>query len=244
MLTGMVTCGECGGPLHVTHGKNRSYYRERSHYAGRVCRLDGNSWYAKEPDGEVEGILLGMVSDERWHAAMNSVRLTPGAASARAKLEERRTRVIGLHVEGLIDEGESKALLAKLNREIVALPPDIAPLQPLLQRLSGMAEAWEELSPEYRNRLCREMFTDVVLDVESKDVGGIVWKPRPELSALFEARRDWCVGGIGPGRTRTPFCQQPDELLPTGPKDGVIRLPCRELLAAATDFKSPKSRPS
>ena len=198
ILTGIVSCASCGHSLHVTHGARSAYYRERSSAMSRTCEADGTSWKAAVPDGTVEALLIDMITDRDWHELVGAIWVTPGVSDPRRKLERKRKRIRNLVVEELIDEIEGHELLADANRQLAGLPADIAPLKPALERLRSFGESWGLASAEQRNRLCKEMFSEVMLDTRTKDESEILIRPHAELSPLFDARCEHVLAVVGP----------------------------------------------
>ena len=139
-----------------------------------------------------------LMTDRDWQATVRAVKISPVASTQRAALDAKRKRIIRLVVNGLIEETEAQGLLTDVNREIADLPLDVSPLKPALNRLQSFGEAWDAANMEQRNKLCAEMFSEVVLDTVSKDETGIVVKPHTELMPLFASRREYVLAYVGP----------------------------------------------
>lgn len=68
------------------------------------------------------------------------------------------------------------------------------------ERLSGMAEAWEYLTPQGRNEMVKALFEGVRVDVVGREVDA---KPAGEFAELFGAARALAKVDGTPERTRT-----------------------------------------
>ncbi len=86
-------------------------------------------------------------------------------------------------------------VLVQNKLPLTELPPDIAPLGESLARLTGLRDAWERGTTEQRNAALKEIFESVTLDTKEKEVAGIRVTPHPDWAPLFDARREYVVGG-------------------------------------------------
>lgn len=157
LLSGLVACGRCGGPLmHAKTHNGRAIYR---------CNVNlCTSTTAATLDELVVDRVLAVLSSPEARAA-----LTPGDEPARkaranlAVLESRKESLAEDYVDGLLSREQLKAANARLDARISVAEAEVRrhDRRSVLDDLPGdlVAQTWAGLSLARRRAVIRELFT-------------------------------------------------------------------------------------
>lgn len=108
-----------------------------------------------------------------------------GSAQVRARIDWKLVRLKEVYLEGDLDKDEYQRRRADLLAESAALPSADAPSSDVARQLAAflgdLPSAWAVATPEERNLLARQLFTEAV--IENRTV--VTVKPRPELRPFF-----------------------------------------------------------
>ncbi|MEA2526460.1 MAG: site-specific recombinase [Thermomicrobiales bacterium] len=189
-LSGIATCGNCGGMVIVTsHPSGNRRLRCAGRAQGNGC--DEPSCFAHVVEDQIGDLLKAFaVSPERKDSLMALWRRyadrAPDSRAERAKLERRLARLRDLYLDGDIDKGEYQAQRAKLTDQLATLPTDDDRTGTLGQRLAAflanLSAAWTVATAEERNQLARQLFSQVV--IANRTAVAVV--PRPDLRPFFQ----------------------------------------------------------
>ena len=104
----------------------------------------------------------------------------------RRNVKQQLNRLRDLYVDGDLNRADYQMRRDAMQRELDALPhesgQDTGSADRLASYLADVGAAWADASPDERNRLARELFTETVLT--NKTAAAVV--PRPELRPFFE----------------------------------------------------------
>lgn len=202
LLSGVVSCSRCGGPLWLTNRKDRRYwyYRETSALRGEVCEAAGKMVNAEVVEREFEACVLSMTLDREWLRGVARSAHRPAKRLSKAEvreLEERKRRLSVAFVEGGLDEGTYRSRLREiegvLSRE--REPVSLAGVRSAGERLWDIGQLWRSASDERKRELPRLLFEEVLVDVTVRG-GACVWvRPWAEFEGYFGARA--AVVGVG-----------------------------------------------
>jgi DNA invertase Pin-like site-specific DNA recombinase len=68
LVTGVISCAACGGPVWTTaaSGGRYRYYREAAVSQNRECVVAGELWRVDEVDPQIEAVVLSMAAGDEW----------------------------------------------------------------------------------------------------------------------------------------------------------------------------------
>lgn len=205
LLSGVVSCSRCRGPLWLTNRKDRRYwyYREASALRGEVCEVAGKMVSAEVVEREFEDAVLSMTLDREWLRGVARGARRPVAKrlakSEVRELEERKRRLSLAFVEGGLDEGTYRTRLREIEGVLAAErePVSLASVRAAGERLWDIGQLWRAASEERKRELPRLLFEEVLVDVTARG-GGAVWvKPWEEFAGYFGERVGCYVGPPG-----------------------------------------------
>jgi site-specific DNA recombinase len=184
-LTGLGTCGTCGKPLRV-YGSRRVQCSGKR--AGLAC--DEPTFKASMVEDQIVAHLnrfviplserAALVAD--WERAQSRQAVPRGA---RERLDREFKRLRELYLSGDIEAEEYRARKDSIAAQRAALATEQGPGvgDRLAGYLADIASAWAVATPEERNKIARELFSEVI--VENKTAVAVV--PRPAIRPFFES---------------------------------------------------------
>ncbi len=193
-LSGLATCGHCGGRLQIQPGKPAPRLYCSSRRQGTGCTAKG----AKLPELEAQLaaflgtfiIPIGYRDRLRLFVLEASKKVHVETTVQRGRLERQMERTKDLYRMGDIERTEYMAERERLQRELAALDVEQADennrLAELADLLADAAKGWAQATQEQRNRMARMIFAEVM--VESGAI--TVVKPHPELAGFFALDAD------------------------------------------------------
>ncbi len=203
-LSGLVSCGECGGPMHVIwqgkkKGKPRMYcYNTRQGKA----RCPGGSGALDFYEAQIERYLSDlMIPDDYVEALLDAHANQNGqtdTASERSKLEARIDRINDQYEMGGITKGQYAAKLKELRSQLadIEVPTDRKEhLRRLGEHLRDIPAAWSSASQVQRNKLLRVVFDGL------KGIGPrlVACKPRADLLCFWQLHHSPSKGMVRGG---------------------------------------------
>ncbi len=119
-----------------------------------------------------------------WHRAQQR---DVSVEAKRGHLKRQQVRLRDLYLAGDLDRAEYQQRRDATQRELDALPAGTGPnddsAAKLVEYLANVANAWRVATPEERNRLARELFTEAI--VTNNTAVAVV--PRPEVRPFFNS---------------------------------------------------------
>lgn len=109
-----------------------------------------------------------------------------GTDAKRRQLERQLARLRELYLDGDLSREKYHDRRDVAQRELDALPVAIdneSGAEDLAAYLANLAVAWQEATPEERNRLARQLFSETVVSNQT----AVAVVPRPEVRPYFEA---------------------------------------------------------
>lgn len=209
ILTGIVSCVKCGGPMWLAGKPTRNggcnwYYQERSHLRGLSCEYERKSIRVDVADSVAERVVRAIGIGEEWRAFIESEARTaeqnPNAAKMLESLAGQRERWLEIRTMGLCTADRLRQALLDIDRQEQEIPPATTNMMNAYREFEGMAALWENLTNDERGEFCRMVFDTIVVDAVEKTVVEVV--PRADFQSLFAARSLFCGSGFTPDRTR------------------------------------------
>jgi DNA invertase Pin-like site-specific DNA recombinase len=193
LLTGMLVCRPCNGPIWTTSvGSGRfRYYREAAPSQNRECPDSGAIWRCDDLDEQLDAVMRSLAVDDGWlkHVGREARRSTPRAdCEQRESLADEKKRITNAYLAGALTEGEWRRRLADVDRRLASLPTDPRPLGVANGRLSAFAELWDRAPIEVRRESCRILFESVIVDMREYSAK---LRPHEEFLPLFQLRREF-----------------------------------------------------
>jgi hypothetical protein len=195
MLSGLLTCQECGRRLRAQSAKYGRYYREASRFLGAQCSQNGKSVRADLVEEPIAELMDSLVLPKNWQEALQEMLNTrpkdlfnPQKEKARLKGEIRRMREA--YTRGLYEDDPHIFWreIGRLEDQVKALE-QIAPLeiQKAGQVLANLQQAWRGATEAEKQELCKIVLNKVVYDFKAKQIVSV--EPRPEYEVLFRMLR-------------------------------------------------------
>jgi hypothetical protein len=162
LFSGLLRC-TCGATLtpRKEQGANAApgHTAARGYYCSRSAATPAHG-----PMYVPEGIILVWAKDEAAHLLlpMDMVTVATSAEREIRAIDERRTRVVDAHVEGVISKPDRDARLAKLDAERAQLTARSAAVT-----IPALDWAWP---PEKVNAVCRSLWDRIELDADLRPV--------------------------------------------------------------------------
>lgn len=213
LLSGVGSCLRCEGPLWLTNRKQGRfyYYREASGFRGERCEDAGLMVNAERVEAEFGALVESMTMDRGWLAGVAREALSPASERSNqekvSKLVETKRRLGVAFADGALDEGEYRARMQRVERELGVLqsePVSIAAVRAAGERLWDVGQLWRMASPERKRELPRLLFEKVLIDVRKPAEGSVLVKPWEEFAPYFRARVGCLVGPPGFGLSKQP----------------------------------------
>lgn len=191
LLTGMLDCESCSGPVWTTSasGGRLRYYRESAQTQNRECRDGGAIWRLDEADAVVTEIMRAVATGDEWLDRVESearLQPVPECSERRETLLGERTRITNAYLANALDEAAWRTRLADVERRLKSAPQRKAPLRSALDKVSSFTELWDGAPLEVRREACRILFESARADMRDRQ---ITLKPWPEFQSLFQMRR-------------------------------------------------------
>ncbi len=190
MLSGLITCQECGRRLRAQSAKYGRYYREASRLLGVKCSQHGKSVRADLVEEPIAELMDSLVLPEHWQLKLQEM-LEEGPKKVDVQKEKKRLQEKLKHVrenneEGLYDHEPHvyRQKVESLKKQLKDLE-QIAPLeyQKAGQVLENLQQAWRGATEEERQELCKIVLNKVVYDFKTKQIVSV--EPKPEYEVLF-----------------------------------------------------------
>jgi site-specific DNA recombinase len=190
LLSGIITCKECGRRMRAQTAHSVRYYRESARFAGIKCRQHGKSVKADVVEARISELMESLVLPENWQAALQDIlntrkdEIDPQKEKARLKNEMRRMREA--YKRGLYDDDEHA-----FWREVEGLQMQLEALEQLTPYemrqagfvLENLQLAWRAATMEEKQELCKIILKQVVYDFEIGEIVMVV--PKAEYEVLF-----------------------------------------------------------
>jgi site-specific DNA recombinase len=194
LLSGIITCQECGRRLRAQSAVSGRYYRESSRFSGVECRQHGKSVRADVVEAKISELMEGLVLPENWQAALQEILSTkkdeidPTKEKARLKSEIRRMREA--YKRGLYEDDEHT-----FWREVEGLQAQLDVLEQLTPHemrqaglvLASLQTAWCAATMEEKAELCQIILKQVIYDFKRGEIVKVV--PKAEYDVLFGMAR-------------------------------------------------------
>lgn len=199
LLTGLAYCHECGDRLwgYGRGERGQAFYR---HSSGSCCPGRG-TWVAEEAEGEVLGLLDGLVlPSEVEEMVKRRVRerafQQPGNADLVAALERERQklkRLTEMRLEGEIDRQEYFHRKAEITAVITGVEGRLGgseyDAEEALRRLADVGGVVRDGDPAEQKRVLHSVFEKVEFSVDTGGVARV--EPRPWFGMLFADVSVW-----------------------------------------------------
>jgi site-specific DNA recombinase len=193
-LSGLATCASCGKSMTSS---GRSDGRRRIQCSGRVQGTDCTepTFFADVVESQIGTVLSNFDVDpvrrkRLISAYMQGQQHDVSSETSRKRLQRQLQRLRDLYLEGDLNRMEYQDRRNETQRQLDALPAPSAGsdevAEQLAEYLSNLALAWNDATPEERNRMARELFSEAVM--ANKTAVAVVPRPeiRPFFSHLFE----------------------------------------------------------
>jgi len=188
-LSGLATCASCG---KMMTSSGRSDGRRRIQCSGRVqgTGCTEPTFFADVVESQIGAVLSNFDVDPvrrkgLINAYMQGQQHDVSAEASRKRLRRQLQRLRDLYLEGDLNRMEYQDRRNDMQRQLDALPApssgndEVA--EQLAEYLGNLALAWNDATPEERNRMARELFSEAV--VANKTAVAVV--PRPEVRPFF-----------------------------------------------------------
>jgi site-specific DNA recombinase len=183
LLTGLVRCGRCGGPMYRTGAGDKSAYYCVVNSEGRSVAGCGNSMRAHHVDTLISDMVLVQLGEVR--AAKRQQRPAGDIADI-ADITAQLDEMAAMVGRGELSMSEWTAARAPLQARLKAAESTLAmsDTEAALDRLTGsdvrLADRWDDLALDHRHRLVRLVLDHVVIaptKVRTLDLGRVepVW---------------------------------------------------------------------
>jgi DNA invertase Pin-like site-specific DNA recombinase len=190
-LSGLLRCAHCREKMRVVRTeKGRVRYHCRSKAQGLGCSGKGSLLDVYEE--QVIADLAAFTLSEDWREQL--LAQTHGEEEDVAsrerdqrRLEARLARLRDLYSWGDISRDEYQTERDSAERELAQLVPEAAEhdrLGAFVRYLESLPAAWEDATPEQRNRLVNLIYEEICVDGPAVEY----IKPRSELEPLFQVR--------------------------------------------------------
>jgi DNA invertase Pin-like site-specific DNA recombinase len=179
LLTGLMTCGECGKRWYVHCGSTINYYRCSSQYRRKPGDSAANCGALSLQHGKADQAVLGMMSQCFTNLGVLAEllnRIARPSAPVRnpdteiARLEGRRERILEQRADGLITREQCNGQVALIDRELQTARATVGTQTPaidpkrLAEGLVYVFGSFEEQPFEFQRDLLREAVRDIVVD--------------------------------------------------------------------------------
>jgi len=191
LLSGILTCKNCGHRMRAQSTPKFRYYRESSRFAGIECEFNGQSVRADEIEREISELMENLVLPKNWQttlqAMLNSQKneIDPNREKARIKSEIRRMREG--YKRGLY-EGDEHTFW----REIESLQVQLDSIDQITPQevkqaghvLANIQTAWRSATNEEKREFCSIILENVIYDFKTRQI--VTIEPRNEYEVLFK----------------------------------------------------------
>ena len=188
-LSGLATCASCG---KMMTSSGRSDGRRRIQCSGRVqgTGCTEPTFFADVVESQI-GAVLNNFDVDPWRrkrlisAYVQGQHHDVSSEASRKRLRRQLQRLRDLYLEGDLNRMEYQERRNEMQRQLEALPApssgndEVA--EQLAEYLGNLALAWNNATPEERNRMARELYSEAV--VANKTAVAVV--PRPEVRPFF-----------------------------------------------------------
>jgi site-specific DNA recombinase len=188
-LSGVATCGDCGEPLVLFGAGPRRRVQCSGRRQGNGC--DAPTFFVETVEEQIGHLLDGFAVPTNAHdwllTAWRRDRSRHIDANAeRIRLRGKLNRLSELYVEGLIQRHAYDEQREATLSQLANLPADTDPNDEagriLANYLTNIGQAWTAATPDERNQMARQLFTDVL--VINKTAVAVM--PRPEFRPFLE----------------------------------------------------------
>jgi DNA invertase Pin-like site-specific DNA recombinase len=179
LLTGLMTCGECGKRWYVHCGSTINYYRCSSQYRRKPGDSGATCGALSLQHGRADQAVLGMMSQcftdlgvltELLNRIARPSAPTRNPDTEIARLEARRERILEQRADGLITREKCNGQIAAIDLELQTAravvrtqAPAVDPKR-LAEGLVYVFGAFEEQPFEFQRDLLREAVREIVVD--------------------------------------------------------------------------------
>jgi site-specific DNA recombinase len=188
-LSGVGLCGDCGEPLVLFGAGPRRRVQCSGRRQGNGC--EAPTFFVDSMESQIaqflDGFAVPVEARGRLVAAWRLSRSRHvGANTERIRLRGRLNRLTELYVEGAIERPTYDLQREAVAAQLANLPTDTDPNDEagrlLADYLSNVGRAWGAASPDERNQMARQLFSDVY--VVNKTAVAVM--PRPEFRPFLE----------------------------------------------------------
>ena len=181
-LQGMLSCGNCGNPIHSERNhQGDPRYRERH---GWPCVTNGSSVIATRVDPQIGEIITGIKLHPWWRKKILMTATTSSPAMSVSPLKKQRQRIARAYGDGAYTDEDYRRRLDDIDAKILSAVPVLRPsIEAAAELLDDLPGLWREALPEERRKLIVPLVDRVYLDLKTKRISGI--KPRPGFESLL-----------------------------------------------------------
>nr|MDP9469235.1 recombinase family protein [Chloroflexota bacterium] len=169
-LSGVATCGDCGEPLVLFGAGPRRRVQCSGRRQGNGC--EAPTFFVETVEEQIGRVLDGFaVPAEARGRLLTAWRRSRSrhvdANAERLRLRGKLDRLSELYVEGVITRPAYDAQREATLAQLAALPADTDPTEETGRLLAGyladVGRAWAAATPDERNGIARQLFTDVLV---------------------------------------------------------------------------------
>ena len=195
LLTGLLRCHECGIALwSQTQGRQSgTYYKSPDKGLHQSCKHKGRSFLGREFDTQTDQLFCGFRLRDDWVEWIieNHVRDSDPQFALRQRrlIEERIERARHLYINGeLTWPGFTKIRDEAESALVSVYVPDFDDAVEAGKLLSDFGTVWETATVARRNRLLRSMLQAIYVDLDKREVVGLL--PKKTFMAPIMAMAD------------------------------------------------------
>ncbi len=195
LLTGLVRCHECGTVLWSQQQGTQpgTYYKSPDKGLSQSCKHKGHSFLGRDFDAQTNQLFSGFTLRDDWvdWIIENHVReADPQAALQRRRsIEEKIERARHLYVNGdLAWQGFTKIKNEAEAALVSIYIPEFDDTVEAGKLLSDFGTVWETASVGRKNRLLKSMLHAIYVDLDARDVVGLL--PKKTFMAPIMAMAD------------------------------------------------------
>ena len=195
LLTGLVRCHECGTVLWSQKQGTQpvTYYKSPDKGLSQSCKHKGRSFLGRDFDAQTDQLFSGFTLRDDWvdWIIENHVRgADPHAALQRRRsIEEKIERARHLYVNGdLTWQGFTKIKNETEAALVSIYIPEFDDAVEAGKLLSDFGTVWETASVGRKNRLLKSMLQAIYVDLDAREVVGIL--PKKTFMAPIMAMAD------------------------------------------------------
>ena len=222
LLTGLLRCHECGTVLWSQKQGTQpgTYYKSPDKGLGQSCKHKGRSFSGRDFDTQTGQLFSGFTLRENWvdWIIENHVREADPqeAIQRRRSIQEKVERARHLYINGdLTWQGFTKIKNDAEAALVSIYVPEFDDAVQAGELLSDFGTIWETASVARRNRLLKSMLHAIYVDLDKREVVGLLPKEtfmapimamaeRSDVSVLDASRDSFSRNGGDGGESNSP----------------------------------------